>query len=276
MNELVELSEREYQKISDLVYKQAGINLGDKKKSLVIGRLQKILKQNGFDNFSQYYNHVLNDKSGEALVLLLDRISTNHTFFFRENDHFNYFVQTAVPHAINQAIQRGEKQIRIWSAGCSSGEEPYTLAMLLSDYLKNYPEMSFAILGTDISTRVLEVAQRAEYNAENIERLPADLRRRFFRKAGEGRLRVSDEIRNYVLYKRLNLMRESFPFQKKFHIIFCRNVMIYFDNETRDNLVRKFAANLIPQGHLFIGHSETLGRNNQYFKYLKPAVYQGI
>ncbi|MEJ2635082.1 MAG: protein-glutamate O-methyltransferase CheR [Calditrichia bacterium] len=275
MTEFVSISDTEYRQISQLVYDKFGINLGEKKRSLVLGRLHKIVRQNGFENFGEYYEHVLTDQSGSALRTLIDRISTNHTFFYREKSHFEYFSETVLPALANLKDSNSRKAIRIWSAGCSSGEEPYTLAMLISEYLgQDLRNWNAGVLATDISSNVLEKAGQGIYSDENVSRLPSSLKLKYFKKLPDGSWQVVPKIREMVLFRRLNLMRNEFPFRNRFHTIFCRNVMIYFDQVTRDALVHRFHRYLENDGYLFIGHSESLGRQNNYFNYLQPATYK--
>ncbi len=275
MTEFVSISDTEYRQISQLVYDKFGINLGEKKRSLVLGRLHKIVRQNGFENFGEYYEHVLTDQSGSALRTLIDRISTNHTFFYREKSHFEYFSETVLPALANAKDSNPGKAIRIWSAGCSSGEEPYTLAMLISEYLgQDLRNWNAGVLATDISSNVLEKAGQGIYSDENVSRLPSSLKLKYFKKLPDGSWQVVPKIREMVLFRRLNLMRNEFPFRNRFHTIFCRNVMIYFDQVTRDALVHRFHRYLENDGYLFIGHSESLGRQNNYFNYLQPATYK--
>ncbi len=273
--ELTKLSDREYKLISQLVYEKSGINLGEQKRALIAGRLNKVLRQNGFDSFQQYYDHISNDPTGTSLTTLIDRISTNHTFFNRENDHFEFFSTKAVPHMVEMMKGRSKKEMRIWCAGCSSGEEPYTLAMLLLEYFGR--EASFwdlGILATDISTHALDKAMAGVYYPENVNKLPTKLKSKYFKQVAGGNWAVTDKIKSMVLYRKLNLMREEYPFKSKFQSIFCRNVMIYFDKPTRKALVDRFARYTDNTGYLFIGHSETLGRDDLSYRYIRPAVYQ--
>jgi len=275
--ELVKLTEKEYKLISGLVYQKFGINLGEQKKSLIVGRLNKILKQSGFETFQQYYDYVLADDSGAALTTLIDRISTNHTFFYRENDHFEYFAETAIPEIIASHKAQNRKDIRIWCAGCSSGEESYTIAMLLRERLeKESAGWDIGVLATDISTNALNKAIAGVYHDDNVEKLPSNLKNKYLVRHPAGGWRISDNIKSLVLHRKLNLISETYPFKKKFQAVFCRNVMIYFDKVTRNNLIGRFDKYLEDKGWLFIGHSETLGRDHLKFEYLKPALYRKI
>ncbi|MEZ4766758.1 MAG: protein-glutamate O-methyltransferase CheR [Calditrichia bacterium] len=271
----VEIRDEEYRLIRDLVYSRFGISLGNDKKTLVVGRLSKILRSHQYQSFEQFYQYVINDRSGKALSLLIDHISTNHTYFFREDDHFKYFREIVLPQLAQRAREIGRLDIRIWCAGCSSGEEAYTLAMLTKEYFQNEGgNWELGLLATDISSNALEKAQTGIYATENIERIPTDLKRKYFRKLPDGRWQVNDSLKQMILFRRLNLMRPSFPFKGKFPVIFCRNVMIYFDEMTRDALVKRFHNYTEPNGYLFIGHSETLRNYDIPYHYVQPAVYR--
>jgi len=273
--ETTSLTDKEYTLFSKLVYSKFGISLGIQKKTLIAGRLNKVLRQHNFTSFKQYYDYLLSDPTGQSLLTLIDRISTNHTFFNRENDHFEFFSNTVMPEIERRLKKRNEKDIRIWSAGCSSGEESYTLAMLLLEHFGR--EASFwdlGILATDISTTALEKANAGIYNSENVTKLSAQLRNKYMRHLQDGNWIVDDRLKKLVLHRRFNLISDNYPFKKRFHVIFCRNVMIYFDKPTREVLVNKFHKFLDNEGYLFIGHSETLGRDNCKFRYIKPAIYR--
>jgi chemotaxis protein methyltransferase CheR len=275
--ELIRLSDKEYKLISGLVYDKFGINLGEQKRSLIVGRLNKVLKQYGFRSFQEYYDYVLQDNSGAALTTLIDRISTNHTFFNREKDHFEYFSEMAIPEIIRRLKNQNCRDMRIWCAGCSTGEESYTIAMLLLEHLGNeLKAWDIGILATDISSRALEKAVNGVYQDENVAKLPPGLKNKYLIRQERGDWMVNDKVRSIVVYRKLNLMGESYPFKGRFQTIFCRNVMIYFDKPTREALVARFHRYLDDDGFLFIGHSETLGRDSRSFRYLKPALYQRV
>ena len=270
-----ELTDSEFDSIRDLVYDRFGINLTDQKRNLVVGRLQKVLRTRGLSSFAEYVEMVARDATGEALSELIDRISTNHTFFFREPEHFRFLAEVALPEICAKLEARHDRDVRIWSAGCSSGEEPYTIAIALREYFgRQYEQWRAGVLATDISSHVLRHAERAIFPIERLAKTPADLRARYFRKLDEERVEVSESIRKDVTFRRLNFMSPAFPFKKQFQIIFCRNVMIYFDAPTRTELIRKFHASIEPGGYLLIGHSESLGRDDTYFTYVQPAVYR--
>jgi len=274
-NHMMVISDDEFNAMRKLIYERFGINLTDQKRSLLVGRLQKLVRGNGFNSFQAYYQHLLNDSSERALSELVDRVSTNHTYFNRENDHFDYFRNTALPAVVERLKKENRLDLRIWCAGCSSGEEAYMLLMLIREVLgSDYRRWDAGILATDISDRVLAVARQGLYPEEKLSNMPAELKRKYFRQQPDGRWQVDEGLRREATFRRFNLMNNTFPFKKPFQIIFCRNVMIYFDQPTRDTLVKKFHRLTEPDGYLFIGHSETLGRSQTLYRYLLPAAYQ--
>ncbi len=272
---MMPITEKEFQLLREMIHRRFGITLSDQKRSLLVGRLQKLLRSSGFGTFGEYYDFLVQDKTEAALSDLVDRISTNHTHFNREKAHFDYFSETALPNVIARLKQENRRDLRIWCAGCSSGEEPYMLLMLMMEYLgSEYSSWNAGILATDISDRVLTAAKAAVYPEERVALVPEHLRRKYFQPQGPGQWVVREQVRKEATFRRLNLMNETFPFKKPFQIIFCRNVMIYFDQPTREALVRKFHHHTEPGGYLFIGHSETLGREQSLYRYLMPATYR--
>lgn len=214
---------------------------------------------------------VLNDKSGREMSLLLSKLTTNHTYFMREPEHFKFFTETFLP----ECEQKNKnKSIRIWSAGCSSGEEPYTIAMTLADYFgAKKKEWNTKILATDISLRVLDKAKNAIYSDESLKDVPAMWKNKYFTNIGDGCVEVKQNFKDEVVLKQLNLM-SNFVFPQPFDIIWCRNVMIYFDTPTKNALVNKYYKVLKPGGYLFIGHAETIAKDATKFKYVMPAIYK--
>jgi chemotaxis protein methyltransferase CheR len=268
---MIEITDQVFQRLAAFVKTNFGIHLSKDKKMLVMGRLGCVLRSLNMDNFSDYINFVITDGSGEAARTFVNRITTNHTFFMRESDHFDFFKNQVLP-ALLPRIR--DKDLRIWSAGCSTGEEPYTLAMLIDEYLgKDKQGWDTTILATDISEKVLAHAARGIYSDESVMQLPKRWKLTYFIPHGTNQYAVTNAIRQEVLFRRFNLM-DPFPFRKKFHVIFCRNVMIYFDSNTRRMLTQKFYDMLMPGGYLFIGHSETINRLETNFKYVRPAVYR--
>jgi chemotaxis protein methyltransferase CheR len=272
---MISISDQEFQLFRTFIYKNFGINLTDVKRALLVNRLQKILRREGFTTFEEYYEAIQKDKTGHGTSELIDAVSTNHTFFFREKVHFDYLMSTAFPNTVNKLLQKNEKDLRVWCAAASSGEEPYVLAMLIKEYLgAQYNQWSAGLLATDISNKALSIAVEGKYSSERVEQVPAKYKANYFEKAGAEEYRVKESLKKEVLFRRFNLMNEKFPFKKPFHIIFCRNVMIYFDHETRDELVRKLYDCTYPGGYLFIGNAETLGRTNCPYRYIAPSIYQ--
>ncbi|HIJ89995.1 MAG: protein-glutamate O-methyltransferase CheR [Desulfobulbaceae bacterium] len=277
MDTSLTINDKEFRLIRTLVYDRFGINLTEQKRSLVVGRLQKLLRDEGFVSFGDYYDRVIRDTSGSSLDKLVNRISTNYTYFNREHAHFDFFVQEVLPPLIARLKKQNTRDLRIWSAGCSSGEEPYMLALLMMEYLGNdYGFWDGGVLATDISDQVLSLAKQGVYGDDQVARIPAQVKYKYFARQKDGVWLVNDALKKQVTYRRFNLMNKQFPFKSPFQVIFCRNVMIYFDSETRDALVNRFHQFLEPGGYLFIGHSETLGRKQETFQYVMPAVYRRI
>ena len=265
------ITEAEFRKLTNYIKTHYGINIKEEKMSLVTGRLSNVLIQNNMDNFSDYFQYVILDQTGNAAVELINKITTNHTFFLREADHFEFLKTKVLPY-FHGVIK--DKDLRIWSAGCSTGEEPYTLAMILDEYFgKEKIFWDTKILATDISAAALEKAQNGLYTAEEMSVLPSHWKQNYLERSSS-ECRITQKIQNEVIFRKLNLMDHSFPFKKKFHVIFCRNVMIYFDSNTKCELVRKFYDLLEVGGYLFIGHSESISREETDFKYIMPAVYR--
>ena len=269
---MVTITEKEFKLLSEYIKAHYGIYLKEEKQTLVTGRLQNVLKKEGFENFTDYYHHLVSDKNGNAASTLVEKVTTNHTYFMREADHFSYFRNEVLPFLKNNVK---DKDLRIWCAACSTGEESYTLAMLLDEFFgKEKMWWDTKILATDLSEKVLNTAKRGIYTKESIAPLPSHWKLNYFKKHDLNSFVLTDQIKDEVIYRKFNLMDTLFPFKRKFHTIFCRNAMIYFDNETRNELVNKFYDQLEYGGYLFIGHSESLNRGSTKFKYIMPAVYR--
>lgn len=272
---MMNITDKEFEIMRKLIYDNFGINLTQQKRSLLVGRLQKQISTLGFTSFGDYYHYLLTDKSGEALSNLVNNISTNYTFFAREKAHFDYLSNRALPDVVEQIKNSGDRRLRLWCAGCSTGQEAYMLAMLTFEYFGNkYGLWDAGILATDISTQALEKAKAGIYLDEQIEVLPPKFKHTYFKKLGQGQWTVCEKLKKEVTFRRFNLMNKQFPFKRPFHIIFCRNVMIYFDQPTRQELTKKFHQFLGPDGYLFVGHSESLGREQSLYKYIAPAIYR--
>lgn len=263
------LSEKEFKQIRELVYRTCGINLNHEKRQMVEARIGKKIREGGFGAFRDYYDHVVADRSGEELICLLNALSTNFTSFLREPAHFEFLRKTILPHL--------EGPIRIWCAACSSGEEPFSIAFSLIEELGiEAAARRASILATDISTQALAAAARAAYPGERFQSFPpAWLPKYLLRGAGrwQGWFRVKPEVRRMVQFRRLNLI-EPFGHVGSFQIIFCRNVMIYFDRRTQAGVVRRIGDCLDPGGYLLVGHSESLAGVEHAFQYVCPAVYR--
>ena len=269
---MLKMTDREFDQLAIFLKSNYGIKLHKEKKPLAVGRLSNVLLKLNLESFTKYFDYVISDKTGEAANELVNRITTNHTFFMREKEHFFYLRDEILP---NLSKTLKEKDIRIWSARCSTGEEPYTIAMIMDEYFQEEKiYWDTKILATDISEKVLGIAHKGEYSNEKISVLPANWRLRYFNKVNEGKSILIDKIRNDVIYRKFNLAEETFPFKKKFHIIFCRNVMIYFDEQARKKLIQKFYNITESGGYLFIGHSESISREDIKYKYIMPAVYR--
>ncbi|MGG6310995.1 CheR family methyltransferase [Paenibacillus macerans] len=269
---MITITNEEFKQLTDYIRSHYGIHLKEEKQALVMGRLQHVLVSKNFSSFKEYYDDIVSDRSGKAVMTLVDKITTNHTFFMREFDHFEFFRDRVLPF-LESVVK--DKDLRIWSAGCSSGEEPYTLAMLLDDYFGvNKLLWDSKVLATDISGEILGKAQRGIYANEELKVLPPSWRMKYFSVQDREHSAVHEKLKREVIFRKFNLMEPTFPFKRKFHVIFCRNVMIYFDNPTKETLVDKFYKHLEPGGYLFIGHSESLQRETTPFKYVMPAVYR--
>jgi chemotaxis protein methyltransferase CheR len=256
-----------FRKYSKLVYERAGIYLTDSKQELLKARVGKIIRRKGISGFRAYFDMVQRDQTGREITLLLDSISTNLTYFFRENQHYELLKLIIKKHP-----PLFQHTIRLWSAGCSTGEEPYSIAITMQE---NGVAGRTKILATDLSTRVLAFARDGQYEGERLKSLSRDSVHRWFTRlpGPEKVYEVKKELKQMVLFKQFNLMH-PFPFRNRFQVIFCRNVMIYFDRPTQERLVQKFFEVLEPGGYLFIGHSESLNSVRHSFEFIQPATYR--
>lgn len=264
------LKAKEFATISALAREELGLELGKGKEQLVAARLGKLMRKRGFSAFPDYYRHVQCDQTGDALVELIDALTTNHTSFFREPAHFDFLVQRVF------AEQAGRVPMRIWSAASSTGEEPYTIALTAREHLGAQSPNLPRILATDISTRVLETARKGIYKADRFQGGVAPwLRKHLLRGEGrwEGWYQMRPEILAMIQFRRVNLI-EPLPDVGRFTVIFCRNVMIYFSRETQEQVVNRLAACLEPGGYLFVGHSESLTGIQHGLQQIQPAVYR--
>jgi len=270
------MSEKEFRRLSEFVHSECGIKLPPSKKVMVEARLQKRLRTLGMPGYREYYDYLFSPAGlSEELVQLIDVITTNTTEFFREARHFDILTQEVLP---AWRAANGPRMFRVWSAGCSTGEEPYTLAIVLSEFSHGVTAFRFSILATDISTRVLSMAKNGVYPEDRVAKLSLELKRRYLlrsRDKSKKLVRLAPEVRRLVEFRRLNFM-ESFAFSEPMDIIFCRNVMIYFDRSTQEQLLRKFCSQLRPDGYLFIGHSESLTGMDLPLRQHAPTVYRKV
>ncbi len=273
------MSDYDFNRFRHLIYESCGINLTSAKKTMLTARLKKRIRDLNLSSFGHYFTYVSNEKNrSEELVRMIDVVSTNKTDFFREPKHFNFMFNETLPHLIEAGIWKAGRKLNVWSAGCSTGEEPYTLAMILAEYVLNSPSLDFNILASDISTRVLDIATKGIYPESVTEPVPSAMKHRYLMR-GKGSqksfLRVVPEIRNKILFQRINLNdRSDFSIKTKMDIIFCRNVIIYFDRNTQIKLFERFYDQLLPGGFLFIGHSETLHGINDNFCPVAGSTYK--
>ena len=267
-----DLTVAEFNKIRDYIKTNYGISLSDEKKTLVYSRLRTTLADLGMDSFSDYFDYLVKDKSGEVIKQFVNKITTNHTFFMRETDHFDYLRDKVLPYL--DETYKSTHDLRLWCAACSSGEEPVTLQIIVQEFFKNHnPKWNTEILATDISSQILDKAVAGRYATESLVNLPKTWITEYFTKVDAEFSQIKDSVRKNIIYRKLNLM-DSFNFKKRFQVIFCRNVMIYFDNATRDQVVNKFYDIIEPGGYLFIGHSESITNSGSKFEYVKPAIYR--
>jgi chemotaxis protein methyltransferase CheR len=271
-----DISPRDFKRVADALYAHCGINLGDSKKQLVSARLAKRVRTTGAGSYGQYLDNVLSAPDSEEFTTFVDSLSTNLTSFFREADHFTYLKTTLLPRIV---AQRGSttRSLRAWSAGCSTGEEPYTIMITLLESLPQSASWDIKLLATDLSTRVLSKAAAGVYESERVASVSPQLKAKYFepRKLGDGEsaFAVTPVLRERIAFRYLNLM-EPWPFTGPFDFIFCRNVMIYFDKQTQEKLVNRYYECLAPGGVLFTGHSESLTGINHPFKYTQATIYQ--
>jgi len=268
---MIRITDKEFKMITEYLQENFGINL-TKKRTLIESRLHTYLTKLGFSNYTDYFNYVLADKSGDELSQMINILTTNFSYFMREWDHFQYFKDKVLPEVTKA---NNQKDLRVWSAGCSTGQEPYTLAMLISDFLEGKKaSWDTAVLATDISAKVLKLAETGIYDNESLRKVPTAWKTNYFKKLEGNMWEVKDGLKKEVIFRRFNLMEKVFPFKRKFHVIFCRNVMIYFNDETKKALIERFYNALDEGGYLFIGQSESINRNDTKFSYVMPSIYK--
>jgi len=274
------LSNGDFTRLSQFIYKQCGIKLPLTKKTMLEARLQKRLRSLDIQSFTQYCDYLFSPRGMEVeLIQMIDLVTTNKTDYFREPDHFDYLVRHALPEWERSQKGSAHRRLMIWSAGCSTGEEPYTLSMVLSSYAEDNPGFDYNILATDISTRVLDKAKTAIYEEEKVEPVPLQMKKKYLLKSKDRQnpmVRIVPALREKVHFRRLNFMDDDFCMREQLDIIFCRNVIIYFDRATQERLLNHFCRILTPGGYIFMGHSETLSGLDVPLTSVHPTVYRKL
>ena len=262
------ISDEDFRKLTNFIKSEYGITL-EAKRQLVTSRLSTLVTEQGFDSFTPFITQLLRERNPDKMEQVLNRLTTNYTFFMRENEHFDFFTKVIMPELVRK--HQNKKSIAIWSAGCSSGEEPYNITMCIKDFLGiQANQWDTRILATDISQRAMAKAKKGVYEVPDT--VPAAWKKKYFKPLGGTRYAVSPEVRNNVVFQTFNLM-DPIKFRTKFDVIFCRNVMIYFDQPTKDALVRRFYDATVPGGYLMISHSENLSKDAPYVT-VAPSTFQ--
>jgi chemotaxis protein methyltransferase CheR len=268
---LQDLTDQDFVRLWQYIQKNYGINLS-KKKQLISSRLTNWLMQEGYTSFHDYTELILGGKDQAAITAMLNRLTTNYTYFLREKEHFDFLEQVVLPELKKKHMK--DRSLSIWSAGCSSGEEPYTISMYLREYFgADACRWDLRVLASDISQNILNSAMHPVYGTESIRKLPSAWQKKYFLPRPDGNYTIAPVIRDNVIFRTFNLM-DTPHWKRPFDLIFCRNVMIYFDQPTKDALVKRFYDVTLPEGYLFIGHSEGLNKANCPYQYIMPAIYQ--
>jgi chemotaxis protein methyltransferase CheR len=272
----IEFTPQQFRRFAEFITRELGIKMSEQKIPLLKSRLHRRLRALGLPSVEAYQEHLFGSlEAGHELAEFIDAITTNKTDFLREPSHFDYLVRTVLPPLAQELPGRGG--FKLWCAGCSTGEEPYTLAMYLSEFAENNPPFAFSLFATDISTHVLHTAQRAIYDESRVEPVPEDWRRKYLlrsRDPARNLVRIAPELRTYVRFARLNFMDEDYGVNELFDVVFLRNVLIYFSRATQESVVRRLCANLRPGGYLFTGHSESLLGLDLPLRMVASAVYR--
>ncbi|NVO11802.1 MAG: protein-glutamate O-methyltransferase [Bacteroidales bacterium] len=273
-----ELTLDDFNRLSSFIYHESGIKMPPIKRVMLQSRLQKRLKELRISSFKDYCNYVFsNEGSNNEIIHMLDVVSTNKTDFFREPAHFDFFTSTILPEYISNV--KFNKIIKIWSAGCSSGEEPYTIAIVIYEFLEKNPSFDFYILGTDISTNILQKAANAIYKEDRVACIPYSLKQKYLLRSKERTnptVKISNQLRSKIHFERLNFMDDYYNLKDKFDVVFCRNVLIYFDRETQEKVINKICLKINEGGYFFLGHSESILNMKVPLKQIKPTIFQKI
>jgi len=266
-----DLSPESFARFAEFITHELGIKMSDSKMSMVQSRLLRRVRHLQLDGLEQYVDYFFHNN--EEREHFINAITTNKTDFFREAEHFAFLTGTVLP----SLLQGTSRHAKLWSAGCSSGEEPYTLAMVVSEFARQYPVLDFSLLATDVSTLVLDRARRGVYSEEQVDPIPEALKDRYLLRSkdpAQSLVRVIPALRQKISFHRLNFMDESYRVKQMFDVIFFRNVMIYFDRKTQESVVNKLCQHLVPGGYLFVGHSESLAGMNIPVRRLRTSIFQ--
>ena len=272
------ISPRDYQRLCALVYDQAGISLGTQRRTMLEVRIKRRLKELELHSYGDYCDYLFGHHGQrDEIVHLIDVVTTNKTDFFREPRHFDFLVNEAIPELA--VVQGNARPFLVWSAGCSTGEEPYTLAMVMSEYAETHPRFGFRILATDISTTVLKRAATGVYSRAVVEPVPPEMKRKYLmrsREPGADRVRIVPELRRKIEFRRVNFMEDDFGVEERFDVILCRNVIIYFDRATQASVLGRLCDHLRPGGYLLVGHAEALHDMELPLSPVAPATYRKL
>jgi chemotaxis protein methyltransferase CheR len=272
------LTDEEFRKLSEFIYGEYGIKMPPVKKIMLQSRLQKRLRELNITTFKEYVEYVFSrDGQDNEVIHMIDVVSTNKTDFFREPVHFEFLTHNILPEFSEENHFR--TPLKIWSAGCSSGEEPYTIAISLAECKEKYPSLDFSILGTDISSRILKSALEAIYKENRVEGVPLNIKRKYFLKSKDRNsptVRIIPDLRRKVSFARLNFMDTTYNINEIFDVVFCRNVLIYFDREAQEKVINKLCMKLRPNGYFFLGHSESITSMQVPLKQIKPTIFRKI
>jgi chemotaxis protein methyltransferase CheR len=268
------LNNKDFARLSEFITGEFGIKMPDIKRIMLQSRLQKRVNDLGHTNFSDYIDYVFSKKGMEEEVMhMIDAVSTNKTDFFRENEHFDYLVNTLLP----DLCPNGKRSnLKFWSAGCSSGEEPYSLAIVLAEYRIRNPLIDFLVYGTDISTPMLKTANQAIYKVDRIDTIPMELKTKYFLRSKnreDKKARIAPELREKVVFSRLNLIDEYYPTPFVFDVVFCRNVLIYYERRMQEKIILKLCSKIRKEGYLFLGHSESIAGLTVPLKHIQPTIF---
>ncbi len=272
-----DMTSREFKELKEFIESELGIRITEGKKGMLQARLQKRLRALQMNNFSQYRDYLFSLKGMEVeMPHFMNVVTTNTTEFFREAKHFDFMKDTVLPEWLQK--HAANRELSLWSCGCSTGEEPYTLAIVCSEFFQSRPQDSFNILGTDVSSDVLQKSSRAIYEDEKLSKVSLNLKRKYFLRSKDrkkGLVRVAPELRSLVRFRQLNMM-DSFDFRETFYVVFCRNLLIYFERPNQEHILRKICRFLMNGGYLFVGHSESLTGMNLPLKQVAPSVYKSL